>query len=105
MVSIIERTPSHVEKISSGSSITNLESRAFLINVEREFALQKLLNLLEAEAVINPARAGYARANALSRIARLHSAHATYALSTSSEMKRIAEGAWLKSKHLEYGVN
>ena len=75
------------------------ETRAFLINVEREMALDRLLALLEAEAEINPGRAGHARANTLSRIARLRSAHATYALATSTEMQRVGVGAWLNRKH------
>jgi hypothetical protein len=75
------------------------EARAFLLNVEREMALDRLLELLEAEAVINPERAAHARANAMSRIARLRSAHATYALATSTEMQRVGAGAWLRRRH------
>src|SRR6202035_1500890 len=75
------------------------ETRAFLLNVEREMALDRLLVLLEAEAAINPTRAGHARANAYSRIARLHSARATYALATSTEMQRVGDGAWIRRRH------
>ncbi len=75
------------------------EARAFLLNVEREMALDRLLVLLEAEAAINPERAGHARASSLSRIARLRSAHATYALATSTEMQRVGTGAWIRRRH------
>jgi hypothetical protein len=75
------------------------QTRAFLINVEREMALDRLLALLEAEAEINPERAAHARASALSRIARLRAAHATYALATSTEMQRVGTGAWIHKRH------
>jgi len=104
MVTMLEKKPSSSVGCNIRVSRTRqtkepMEARAFLINVEREMALDRLLALLEAEAAINPERAGHARANALSRIARLRSAHATYALATSTEMQRVSTGAWIRKRH------
>src|SRR5580658_8582702 len=100
MVQMLENKPSSIvgREIRVGRCRQTRETRAFLLNVEREMALDRLLVLLEAEAEVNPARAGHARANAFSRIARLHSARATYALATSTEMQRVGDGAWIRRR-------
>jgi hypothetical protein len=101
MVTMLEREPSASvgREIRVSRSRQTRETRAFLLNVEREMALDRLLALLEAEADNNPERAGHARAHVLSRIARLHAARATYALATSTEMKREGNGAWIRRRH------
>jgi hypothetical protein len=101
MVAMLNEKPSTScgREIRVSRSRQTRETRAFLLNVEREMALDRLLALLEAEAEVNPARAGHARANAFSRIARLHSARATYALATSTEMQRVGDGAWIRRRH------
>jgi hypothetical protein len=104
MVTMLEKRPSSsvgrdIRVSRARQTGETRQARAFLLNVEREMALDRLLELLEAEAVINPERAGHARAHALSRIARLRSAHATYALATSTEMERVGTGAWIRRRH------
>lgn len=61
--------------------------------------LTRLVELLEAETYRNPPRAGRLRADAMSRIARLHNARAAYALATTGEMQRMGTGAWLRRRH------
>ena len=74
------------------------EMRQLSQEVERQLALERLLNLLAVEAEQNPARAGRDRANALSRMARLRAAHASYALATTGEMERVGVGAWMRRR-------
>ena len=106
MVTMLEKRPSSsvgrdIRVSRTRQTVESRQAQAFLINVEREMALDRLLALLEAEAEINPERAGHARAYAISRLARLRSAHATYALATSTEMQRVGSGAWLRRRHGE----
>lgn len=106
-LTMLEKKPSACvgREIRASRTKQTRETRAFLLNVEREMALERLLALLEDEANINPARPGHARANALSRIARLHSARATYALATSTEMQRVGTGAWIRRRHAVNGTD
>ncbi len=70
----------------------------------REEALERLVHLLETNA------GGYAHLHvetaldvesdlALSQMARLSAAHASYALANNSKMRRISQGAWLHERH------
>ena len=99
MVNVIERVEETGRQIRVCRNKVTRENRAFLVNVEREMALSRLLKLLEAEAQVNPQRAADARASSMSRIARLQSARATYALATSTEMERVSNGAWIRRRY------
>ena len=74
-------------------------NRTFLTNVEREMGLTRLLNLLEMEAQQDLASVDCPSADHMSRIARLQSERAKYALATSTEMIRISNGAWLRRRY------
>ncbi|HLK56178.1 MAG TPA: hypothetical protein VKU00_06425 [Chthonomonadaceae bacterium] len=83
----------------SGRSRRTRETRRLTLEMEREMALERLVNLLAAEAEQNPARAGRDRADSLSRLARLRAIHASYALATSGEMERVGMGAWVRRRY------
>ena len=99
MVSMLEKMPSRAAKIRVSRSRQIRENREFVQNVEREMALSRLLKLLEAEEQANPANEVSARNGELSRIARLQSVRATYALATSTEMQREGNGAWIRKRY------
>lgn len=69
----------------------------------REDALARLLEVLEAGA---PGCVHFHADNALesgvelSQLARLRAAHATYALATSTKMRRVGAGAWVRERYV-----
>lgn len=65
-------------------------------DLDREAALARLLALLESEDDPGMIHVGSLRTDALSHIARLRNAHASYALATTGGMERESPGAWVR---------
>ena len=72
---------------------TARRNRRIAQELTRSEALERLIALLEGEA---PGE--HRHADSRSALARLQAAHAAYALATSSEMKRVADGAWIRQR-------
>jgi len=100
MVTLPSNQISHGCSQRRGRSRQVREARLRTQELARQEALDRLVSLLEADIERNPPRTGRNRADALSRLARLRSAHATYVLANMNDMERVGPGAWVRRRHL-----
>lgn len=81
----------------------NQNARSSHLSFRQVEALEKLISTLEHDNEDFTMRTVSAKApynaNQLSQSARLRSAHATYGLSSLTEMKRVGVGAWIHRKY------